>query len=202
MKLPQIFFYDKSGQIIQLLKQQISNKTITEIPFDKFPTLDSAVHAFAIDSVVSPGNSYGTLGGGFDLVINNYYKQKGIKDPTKVLQSNLKGGYNPVGNTRIVSFSTNVPKLIHIPTMRTPQKCPPDVPIVFNCMWSMLSEIDDFNSKNNSELQVKRILLTGLGTGYGGISECTCAKQISLALELWQNPVNTTIMEQKIQQSL
>lgn len=58
--------------------------------------------------------------------------------------------------------------------------------IVYNCVWSLLVEIDEHNARvaagEAGELRaIETVAMTGLATGVGGVSAKQCAKHTALA---------------------
>ncbi|CCE62536.1 hypothetical protein TPHA_0C03840 [Tetrapisispora phaffii CBS 4417] len=139
-------------------------------------------------SVVSPGNSFGFLGGGFDLALYENYGKKPFED---WVRSKLNHEYKPVGSLTI--FDTHeypnhkidaVRYIQHIPTMITPSKPLASstadnsnlIQLVFNTMWVAL---------NNVPEDVNTIIIPGLCTGYAGVSIELSTKVTSFAITLF-----------------
>lgn len=138
--------------------------------------LTDAVVQNNIDAIVSPGNSFGFLNGGFDKVIADFYGKLSLKTPDQVskdFQHELfeqVGGYNPPGSAIVVDMnnllnvsSTKLPKLVHVSTMSMPEKVDAKDPVIFNCLWNLFTCV-------KKDEDISNVLLTGLGTGTGGVS--------------------------------
>lgn len=77
------------------------------------------------------------------------------------------------------------------PTMRTPDDARWDREVVYECVWSLMCEVDRWNSRNtssssnleNGESRIDTILITPLATGTGGVSRDKWALQFVLALK-------------------
>jgi len=61
--------------------------------------------------------------------------------------------------------------------------------LVYNALWSLLIEISRWNAEHLApgpgdarRKMIKRVLMTGLGTGYGKVSAARCAQQMILAI--------------------
>lgn len=140
-------------------------------------------------SIVSPGNSFGFLGGGFDEAIRDYF---GGAPFEKWFQEQFQMKYNPVGNTTVIDLHNfeggakhaSFQWIIHIPTMLSPEKSLYDsgnptftgrFP-VFNATWLALW---------NAPADCSSIIMPGLGTGWGSIPLEVACESMVLALWLW-----------------
>ncbi|CAN6640352.1 hypothetical protein TRVA0_018S00694 [Trichomonascus vanleenenianus] len=175
------------------------------INYDPTKTFSDVMREHNVDTIVSPGNSYGFLNGGFDKVIVQYYcgldytAASTVEDIEYGLQTKLHEechGYHPPESAMVVDMnkqleiignSRSVPQLIHVPTMQLPQQLPKDSPLVYNCMWNMFRAVRA-NNRHPGNRQIKTILLPGLGTGYGGLSEEVCGKQMISAFKNFVTP--------------
>lgn len=114
-----------------------------------------------VDCVVSPGNSYGLMDGGYDLALTRYF---GDKLPLAV-QAYIRDYYHgeqPVGASFLVSIPGSSKHLIHTPTMRIPSPIY-DSMVVYNAMRSTLLEAKRHN--------VKTILIPAFGGKCGRLSK-------------------------------
>jgi hypothetical protein len=74
-----------------------------------------------------------------------------------------------------------------LPTMRHVAEVRWHQDLVYNAMWSLLVEIGRWNPELAHGLgetrgkRIERVLITGLGTGYGKVSAPRCAQQMILA---------------------
>ena len=79
-----------------------------------------------------------------------------------------------------------------LPTMHTPEDVSWDKDLVYNAMWTLLVEIKRWNlsvgkdGATSGSSSIHTVLMTGLGTGQGGISAKRCAQQMVLAVKHWQ----------------
>ncbi|KAH9940611.1 macro domain-like protein [Amylocystis lapponica] len=146
------------------------------------------------DCIVSPANSYGRLDGGFDYFLSQALDPDDELAPTRLVQSTLYRrwkGYAPPGSCTLVplegSTCENNPhgcRFIAIcPTMRIPGVVTWNREIVYNCVWSLLVALTEHNdaAEPTGRVKISKILMTGLGTGTGGVSAERCAQQMALA---------------------
>jgi hypothetical protein len=101
--------------------------------------------------------------------------------------SDVEGGGgdgNPFGASCIAVLST----------MRYPVDVRWHLDLVYNAVWSLLVELERWNAVRNStsthdgpktktkttRRTIERVLMTGLGTGYGKVSAARCAQQMIL----------------------
>ncbi|OKL61325.1 hypothetical protein UA08_03748 [Talaromyces atroroseus] len=155
------------------------------------------------DLIVSPANSYGLLDGAFDDAISRTFclPQHDYRALTIAAQQTLYQkwrGFAPPGTCTLVTMPTELQKtnrwnckhLALCPTMRLPSDARWDREIVYECVWSLLCEIDRFNGSINdkpgdikADEKINRILTTPLATGIGKVSAERWATQFVLALK-------------------
>lgn len=76
--------------------------------------------------------------------------------------------------------------------MHTPEDVSWHKDLVYNAMWTLLVEINKWNrlelvfGEDDEPSKIRTVLMTGLGTGQGGISVKRCAQQMVLAVKHWQ----------------
>ncbi|RPD77341.1 macro domain-like protein [Lentinus tigrinus ALCF2SS1-7] len=88
-----------------------------------------------------------------------------------------------------------------VPTMKRPEEVGWNRELVYNAMWALLCEVGRWNAEVDAEAvagatgtegagtgsgkrtRIWRILMTGLGTGAGGVSAERCAAQMVLAVK-------------------
>lgn len=123
---------------------------------------------------------------------------EGVDVPTAIAQSVLYQrckGYAPPGTCTLVPLA-GTPcaankygcRFIALcPTMRVPQSVTWDRDVVYNCTWSLLNAIDQHNASEqtagDAEAKIRKVLMTGLATGVGGVSSERCAQQMALAVK-------------------
>lgn len=136
-------------------------------------------------AIVSPGNSFGFLGGGFDLAI---CEQLGGAPFEAWFRAQLPGLYQPVGSCNVVDLTKgpyahrNVRYIVHVPTVVTPMM---DVcegsRLAFDGMWNVLERCPR---------DVDVVVVPGLATGYGGVPVEVSCKSMAFALIVHQLDVS------------
>lgn len=97
------------------------------------------------------------------------------------LPENLAGSNNP-WKARFIAM---------LPTMRVPDSVAWHRDIVYHCMWSLQVAVKNWNRDHPGDRAIKRVLMTGLATGYGEIPADKCAHQMVLAVHHFRQPVPT-----------
>lgn len=213
--------YDRTPSLVKLFRKsaseiQWSSKTnqfdVDVIDYKPHVALADVLKANKVDTIVSPANSYGFMYGGFDAVISNYYGSQipGLtqKDVTVAIQKSLRaqcGGYNPPMSAQVIDMTKaldhasrmtpnapDVPILVHLPTMSLPGTTIPKSPVVFYSMWNLMTAILAYNSRSDVSKKITRVLITGLGTGVGGVPEASCVRQMCDAIKLFNTNLNST----------
>ncbi|TBU22315.1 macro domain-like protein [Dichomitus squalens] len=154
------------------------------------------------DTVVSPANSFGRLDGSFDQVLSDWIAPEDDNDAlTHAAQAVLYArwrGYAPAGTCTLVPLgktkcANNKLGVRHValcPTMRIPESVRWHKEVVYNCVWSLLVEIDNHNEAiaEDSEgaarrglREIETVAMTGLATGVGRVPVDMCARQMALA---------------------
>ena len=136
----------------------------------------------------------------FDHFLAEALSPDDVHAPTTVVQAALYKrwkGFAPPGTCTIIplkgsSFENNKHGCAHIalcPTMRRPGSVTWNRDIVYNIMWSLLVSLEQHNAAADDLTQVgtgariRKVLMTGLGTGLGGVSSVNCAQQMALAVK-------------------
>lgn len=132
------------------------------------------------DLVVSPGNSFGFMDGGIDLVFSEYFGW----DVEKKLQNKIIEEHNGellVGSSCFVhTEDTKIPFLISAPTMRVPM-------ILKDTVNIYLATKAAFILANN--FLINRIAIPGMGTGVGRVLPEICARQMKSAFDAVFSPI-------------
>lgn len=102
-------------------------------------------------------------------------------------------GYAPPGSSTIVPLPLSIidkptnpwhaTTLAILPTMRSPETVQWHKDLVYNTMWSFLCSVQQWNQDIGQPRRIETILMTGLGSGTGGISPRRCAQQMVLAIK-------------------
>lgn len=116
--------------------------------------------------------------------------------PTEICQQALYDrwlGYAPPGSCTLVSLvgtacESNQHGCSYIalcPTMRVPEVVTWHKDIVYECTWSLFTEIYRHNraASSTGQRRIANVLMTGLATGIGGVSAARCAMQTALAVQ-------------------
>ncbi|SCV00330.1 LAMI_0G04324g1_1 [Lachancea mirantina] len=171
--VPRIVLLDRNCELTKLWRQVlaqiplasetkplVSEGTLQDFKFDEIATPAA---------IVSPGNSLGFLGGGFDLALREFF---GGLPFERFFRQTLQEVYRPV------MVATPVPLqlwakggfeyIIHVPTVVEPsakvcfneEGSRPSHRPVFDAMWSALNSIPT---------SVKTLVVPGLCTGYAGV---------------------------------
>lgn len=151
--------------------------------------------------IVSPSNSYGRLDGAFDDAISRALCRPPQHDyhtlthaVQKVLYDKWRG-FAPPGTCTLVRIPRELEgvndwdcKWVAIcPTMRIPSDVVWDREVVYECVWSLLCEVEGWNRRaaeqRRHEDKIHRILMTPMATGCGHVSKERWAAQVVLALK-------------------
>jgi O-acetyl-ADP-ribose deacetylase (regulator of RNase III) len=135
------------------------------------------------DAVVSPANSFGLMRGGIDAVYSHAWPTIEQRVRSAVLA--FHGGELPVGEAVVVATGAVKPGwLFSAPTMRDPATTLPHGTVhpylaaraVFR-LWRT-GRLEDGRPVRRA---IRSIALPGLGTGVGGVSAESCARQVAAA---------------------
>jgi O-acetyl-ADP-ribose deacetylase (regulator of RNase III) len=149
---------------------------------------DVAVHRGSVlevpaQAVVSPANSFGWMRGGVDAVYAQAFP--GVEQRVRSAVLAYHGGELPVGEALIVPTGVAAPEwLISAPTMRAPgERLPPDTVHPYLAARAVFRLWLDGTLEHGDPVRsvVSTIALPGMGTGVGGVSPATCARQVIAA---------------------
>ncbi|KAK9481153.1 hypothetical protein V1514DRAFT_323099 [Lipomyces japonicus] len=177
-----------------IIKPQNVPKIFTG-PLATVPT--AGVAAIKFDCIVSPGNSFAQMDGGFDLVITKLFSR--VSDIPAVLAHVKRAhytrwkGYQPVGTSYLIDMNQfaagnefDCRFVAHTPTMRVPSVLD-RADVVYDCMWSVLNEVQRHNNAAatahdlDDSNKIRTVAVTGLGTGVGKLDPKQCATLMVLA---------------------
>ena len=134
-------------------------------------------------AVVSPANSYGWMRGGVDAVYAQSFPR--VEEYVRSAVLAYHGGELPVGEALIVPTGAVSPRwLISAPTMREPATVlPPDTVHPYLAARAVFRLWRDgvFDDGAPIRAGVRTVAMPGLGTGIGGVSAQTCARQVAAA---------------------
>ncbi len=125
-----------------------------------------------LECIVSPGNSFGIMTGGYDGAITKYF---GVM-LMAVVQDYIKKHYDgcqPVSTAFIVKIPNTKMHLIHCPTMAIPSVIK-DPTVVYDCTKAVL--------KVAKENKIKSIVLPAFGGLTGGLEPEDIASQMFKAI--------------------
>lgn len=157
----------------EVLSQDFPNWTYRCQNFEDIPTED-------YDWLMTPGNSYGQMTGGFDLAVRNKfpYIEQAVQEEIK----HKHHGMLPVGNYVLVSmYNTLLPVqgLIYTPTMRIPMPINGE-----NVYWAYRAGLRvAMTFSESAQLAGKelRVLIPPFGTSAGQLPAFKAANMLKLA---------------------
>lgn len=150
------------------------------------------------DCVITPGNSFGIMDGGFDKVLLDRFPE--VQSNVQMGIECLYGREMPLGTSLSCRLTKGV-VLIYVPTMRFPGPVS-DNAAAYNAALSAFSLIKQFNKRAPARA-LKRVVMPLLATNTGGIPPKFSAKQIVLAYQYLEGkpPAEWTTREMAEQQS-
>jgi O-acetyl-ADP-ribose deacetylase (regulator of RNase III) len=159
------------------------NKSLREVP-----------SSTKFQLVAASANSYGRLDGGFDDAISKRFCLPNHPDDTltkaaqRVLYEKWRG-FAPPGTCTLVPFPQELGKndwdcqwVAICPTMRRPGIVTWDREVVYECVWSLLCQVEEWNRGRYVD-RIDSVLVTPLATGNGCVSKERWAAQFVLALK-------------------
>lgn len=149
--------------------------------FHNWPEVE-VIHAdilkVAVNTIVSPGNSYGFMDGGIDAVYIDYF---GTELQNAVLNAfgRHSDGQVPVGAGVIVPTNhERIPYLLSAPTMVLPGSVPDS-----NVYWAMSAVLKTAERHPN---ECRSVYCPGLATGVGRVPPELAAERMVEAFEKWK----------------
>ena len=141
--------------------------------------------ALETDCIVSPANSFGFMDGGLDGVITQRlgpYTQINLQN--KIAIRPIKELL--VGEAMLVATENDkIPWCISAPTMRVPATLLKNTPNVYLATKAIFGELLDI-AHDRSSPDIKKVTISGLGTGVGRVPYDICAQQMKKAYdEVW-----------------
>ncbi|MBN3037549.1 MAG: macro domain-containing protein [Candidatus Diapherotrites archaeon] len=124
------------------------------------------ITTFKGDAIVNPANSYLSMGGGLALTIKK-------KAGPEVEEEARQHTFVPVGEA-VATSAGNLPceHVIHAPTMKVPERIPPENVFLATRAAVKLAE----------EMRLKSVALPAMGCGVGGVPYGEAARQMKRAL--------------------
>ncbi|OSD00615.1 macro domain-like protein [Trametes coccinea BRFM310] len=149
------------------------------------------------DCIISPANSFGRFDGGFDQVLTealaSMSDQSALTRTAQHVIYQRWRGHAPPGTCTLIPLADtpcypntfDCRYIALCPTMRIPGPVHWHKEIVYNCVWSLLVEIDRHNAraaeKDSGLTLITSVGMTGLATGIGMVPADVCARQMALA---------------------
>ncbi|OQD86714.1 hypothetical protein PENANT_c007G04863 [Penicillium antarcticum] len=169
--------------------------------------LNSLPEGTTFDLIVSPANSYGRLDGAFDAAISRTFSpHNDYHALTRAAQGVLYEkwrGFAPPGTCTLIPFPEELKVkgdsngngsgfgcewVALCPTMREPGAVSWDREVVYECVWSLLGQVEGWNrtldvdEDGNGKKRIGRILMPPLAAGVGRVSKERWAAQMVLAM--------------------
>ena len=167
----EIYLIDVNDKVIRELRKEF-------LPYDNVKVIKDTFSHFMdthkkVECIVSPGNAFGYMDGGYDKAIIDYYGEELEEKVQSYIRKN-QYGEQPVGTSIIVDFGSINKKLIHTVTMRLPSPIK-DSLIVYQCMrTTLMTAIDN---------KVQSIVIPAFGGATGKVNPSIIAKYIRLGYE-------------------
>lgn len=181
-----LIFFDYNKHIVT----EMAN-ILKDIPQSRFIVSDVKTllsKDLKIDIIISPANSFASMGGGIDRILRDMFP--GVEKKVQVEIKKMKLGVSsrgdpflPVGECIIVPTGDDKCKyMASAPTMYLPRNIV-GTDNVYKAFLAVLNKVD---SIAKAEVNVT-IACCGLGTGIGGLSGTECATQIKKAYDEYYN---------------
>lgn len=145
----------------------------------------------AVDTIVSPANSYGYLDGGIDKVYREYF---GLQLESDLLEAIARlGGTLQVGQALTIGTpsGSRIKRIIFAPTVEMPEAVPSVN--VFRATRAALREVSRLERQSrrregtgHSERSAPQVFFPAMGTGVGQVEAVEAAREMRLAWDRWQ----------------
>ncbi|MFD2118164.1 hypothetical protein [Paenibacillus yanchengensis] len=140
------------------------------------------------DCVISPGNSFGIMDGGFDLLLLKLFG----KEIQRKVQANIfmyHAGLQPVGTSHIVELNNiKHPFVAYTPTMLHPMPINGTINVFLSMKAALQSiQIHNDNGGGKNKKFINKVICPGLGTATGRVPYSVAAYQMRLAYDLFFN---------------
>lgn len=153
--------------------------------------LNSLPPSTKFDLVVSPANSYGRLDGAFDHAISKTFSPPddyhAITRAAQLVLYEKWRGFAPPGTCTLVEFPEDLKNnargckwVALCPTMREPENVNWNREVVYECVWSLLCQVEGHNRRSSE--QIRTVLMTPLAAGVGRVSKERWAAQTVMAM--------------------
>jgi O-acetyl-ADP-ribose deacetylase (regulator of RNase III) len=154
-------------------------------------TFEELVGTF--DALLSPGNSYGQMDGGFDGAVSRRFPE--VQREVWAAIADRHRGFLPVGSADVVATGDDACRwLVYAPTMRIPMRLDGGRDVaVHDAMWAALLAVERHNAHADESERIETLACPGLGTGFGLVPPERAAALMAAAYELWLAGPETAI---------
>jgi O-acetyl-ADP-ribose deacetylase (regulator of RNase III) len=159
-----IEFVDRNVEVIQAYANFFSKKINVKLKIDDILKQESG-------ALVSPANCYGNMDGGIDKAYNTYFSKMDLESEIMHYIDNFHGGKLEIGSAQIIPTNDDKFKyVIFSPTVERPGEVAKPENIE-KLMYSVIKEVTNYNKKfsHKNKLEIDKLLIPGLGTGYGNL---------------------------------
>ena len=161
---------DRSADTCRVFDNAFSGIGNVEVIYDDLGSY-FAGHTGEIDCLVSSGNAFGFMSGGFDAALSDILGWSFQERVQRYIKDNLYGE-QAVGTSFFMRTEIGDLSFIHTPTMRYPERIRDDM-IIYQCMRSTLICA--------AENGVKSILMPVFGGGHGRVPAQVAAERMGEA---------------------
>lgn len=132
------------------------------------------------EAIVSPGNSFGDMGGGIDKCIDDLHKGEAQRRVRAAIAEHYKGEL-PVGAALIVEVpGPRFPLLVVAPTMRVPGNVAGTINAYLAMRAALVAVV---GSAETGARAIRHLAVPGLATGVGGMPYAEAAQQMRAAYD-------------------
>ena len=170
------------------LPPQLFSVSVKNAPIDK------VLQQCSIDrpsAVVTPANSLGYMGGGFDRLILECINNKNLEQKIQELLAESHRGYLPISSAKIVDLAHLVlgplfDFLISAPSMTVPEPIAPNPAkqLIFDTIWNVLV------AAKNAPRTISTLIIPAFGTNWGQVHPHVSAASTLAATAIFHWPLN------------
>jgi O-acetyl-ADP-ribose deacetylase (regulator of RNase III) len=132
------------------------------------------------DAVVSPANSFGDMGGGFDKALDDLHRGEAQRRVRAAIVEQYFGEL-PVGAALIVELpGRRFPFVVAAPTMRIPGSVAGSINAYLSLRAALVAVLR-YNAAGSRT--IRTLAVPGLGTGVGGLTPTEAAEQMRVAYD-------------------
>lgn len=192
-----ITFVDIRHDVITAINEAFAN--IQNVDAELVPSGDLTNVKTNFDCIITSGNSYGLMDGGFDDAVRHYF---GVEDGKYIIedtvQHNIRAfnyGFLPVGSSFITSISDDSCLVCYSPTMEIPKFVGPRN--VYNAFYGALTAIASYNKFKTKGL-IEHAICSIFCTQTGGVHPRVAAYMMALAYTHISEPIQKPTWSQVI----